>query len=259
MAFTAGTISQVAVASTTDSLLTSAATGGTTPYTYQYYRSTTTNFSPGAATSISGATALALSDSGLTPGTVYYYKNVATDSAGTPSVVTTAQITVTTLAPTLSQNQFTESPFLGMLDLRYNTDTVAAQFDPAGTGTLIGGQAVKFTTAPAGGAPTVVPCTATSDTVAGFVNYDIKTAVYNPGDRLEMSMRGNVMYLYAATAINRGQEVTSLPAAVAGGCNGGVIPAVGSGGLPKVGFSLDTTAIGQLGRIFLSTPAYIVS
>lgn len=257
-ALVAGAITQVAVASTTDSLLTSAATGGTAPVTYAYYRSTVTAFVPSSLNSISGAVALALNDSGLTPGTVYYYKNVATDSASTPSVVTTSQLTVTTLAPTLSQNQFTETPFLGMLDLRYNTDTISVQFDPDGSGTIVGGQALKWSTV-ASGVPLVVPSTATSDVICGFANYDIKTATYNPGDRLEMSMRGNVMFLYAATAINRGVEVTSLPSGVAGGCNGGVIPAVGSGGLPKVGFSLDTTAIGQLGRIFLSTPAYIVS
>lgn len=259
MAFTVGSISQVAVASTTDSLLVVAATGGTTPYSYQYYRSTASAFSPSSTTSIAGATALALNDSGLTPGTIYYYYNIATDSAATPSVVTTTKLTVTTLAPTVSQNQFTEAPFLGMLDLRYNGDTISVQFDPAGSGSLVGGQAVKFTTAPAGGVPTVIPCTATSDVCAGYINYDIKSASYAPGDRMEMSMRGNVMFLYAATAINRGVEVTSLPAAIAGGCNGGVIPAVGSGGLPKVGWSLDTGVIGSLVRIFITTPAYIVS
>lgn len=258
MAFTAGSLTQVSVASTSDVLSATAASGGTTPYTYQWYRSTTTGFSPGVGNSVSGATTLALNDSGLTPGTIYYYKVVSTDSAGTASVVSYSQLVVTTLAPTLSQNQFSLAPFLGMLDLSYNGDTIAAQFDPAGSGTLVGGQAVKFSTT-ASGAPLVVPCTATSDACAGFVNYDIKTAVYNPGDRLEMSMRGNVMFLYAATAISRGNEVTSLPAAIAGGCNGGVIPSVPSGGLPKVGWSLDTAAIGQLCRIFVTTPAYIVS
>lgn len=259
MALTAGSISKVSVADVSDSMLVSAAVSGTTPYTYQWFRSTVSGFTPGTATSVSSASsALGLNDTGLTPGTVYYYKVVVVDSNATPATVSTAQLSVTTLAPIVSQNQFQEAPYLGMLDLRFNGNTIAVQFDPAGTGTLVPGQAVIWSTV-AGGAPKVNPSTATSDNVAGFVNYDIKSVVYAPGDRLEISIRQNVMFLYAATAINRGNEVTSLPAGVAGGCNGGVIPAVGSGGLPKVGFSLDTAVIGALCRIMLTTPAYVLS
>lgn len=256
-----GSPTLVSVASTSDVLQSPAASAGTTPYIYNWYRSTATGFTPGSGNAIGAAQSpagnavpAAFPDSGLTPGTQYYYKVIVTDSAGTPATATSAQLAVSTLAPSLSQNQFAETPFLGQIDLRFNPDTIAAAFDPAGSGSLVGGQAVKFTTN-ANGIPLVVPCTAAADVAAGFVNYDIKTAVYSPGDKLEISMASNVMFLYAALAINRGQQVTSLPAGVAGGCNGGVIPAVG-GSLPLVGWSLDTKAIGQLCRIFITTPAY---
>lgn len=259
MALTAGSLSQVSVADVSDSLLATAAVSGTTPYTYQWYRApSSAAFVPAASYAVSGATSLALADSGLTPGSVYYYRVVSVDSNATPASVTYSGLTVTTLAPQVSQNTFGLAPILGMTDLKLNYNTITVQFDPAGSGTLVPGQAVKWSTV-AGGPPKVLVSTATADVVAGFVNYNQKNTSYAVGDYLEMSMAGNVMFLYAATAINRGNEVTSLPSGVAGGCNGGVIPSVPSGGIPKVGFALDTAAIGQLVRIQLRTPAYIVS
>lgn len=75
------------------SLVTAAATGGTGPYTYQWYRSTSNGFTPGAGNAISGATSLTLTDSGLTAGTTYYYKVRATDA-----VAATADSPQSTLA-----------------------------------------------------------------------------------------------------------------------------------------------------------------
>lgn len=254
MSLAIGSLTQVAVGSTTDQILAPAATSGTAPYTYQYYRSTASGFTPGGDNIITGATALALSDSGLTPGTTYYYKVVATDSAGTPATATSAQLTVVTTAATPSQNQFAQTAYLGMTDLRFNGDTLAVQFDPAGTGTLSAGQSVKFSTT-GSGIPRVVPCTATSDVAAGYVNYNIKNASFAPGDTLEISMAGNVMFLYATAAINRGTSLTNFPAGAAGGCNGGVAAATGSSGFPIIGYALDTATSGALMRVFLQTPA----
>lgn len=251
MALAIGSIAKVSVGSSTANLLAPAATGGSGAVSYQYYRSTTTGFTPGSLTAISGATALALADSGLTPGTTYFYEIVATDS--TSATASSAQLSVLTSAASPNPNQFAQASFLGALDMRFNGDTLPAQFDASGSGSLVGGQVVKFTTTVSGEFQ-VVPCTAAADLPAGVVNYNIKNAVFSPGDNLEISQAGNVIYMYAALAINRGQYVTSLPAAAAGGCNGGVVPVAG-GSIPVLGQAMDSVAIGSLLRIKLNCPS----
>src|SRR5581483_9528523 len=115
MSLTAGALTLVSVQSTTASLSSAVATMGTAPYTYQWYRSTTTGFSPVPSNIITGATALTLSDSSLIPNTPYFYKVVATDSASPAATVTSSQLAVTTLATTLSQNQFAQVPVVGQV------------------------------------------------------------------------------------------------------------------------------------------------
>lgn len=254
MALAVGPIVATNVGSSTDTLTTAAATGGVGPYTYQLYRSTTSGFTPGAGNLIPGATTLVFNDSGLTPYTQYYYKMVVTDTGNADATATSAQLSVMTSAASPNPNQFALAPYLGQLDLHFNGDTISATFDPAGTGTLVAGQAVKFSTNVSGD-PLVVPSTSPSDDVCGYVNYDIKSQVFVPGSRMEISMAGNVMYLYAALAVNRGQFLTSLPSASPGGTNGGVVPVTGSSGFPIIGFALDTVPIGSLCRVFLQTPA----
>ncbi len=95
MALTAGALSQVSVASTSDSLASAVATMGSTPYTYQWYRSLEgTGFTPGTSNIVTGATALSLADTGLVPSTIYYYKVVVSDALG--SHATSSSLTVTT-------------------------------------------------------------------------------------------------------------------------------------------------------------------
>jgi hypothetical protein len=258
MALAIGSLTLVQAGATTTQITAPSPTGGSGSVTIAWYRSTSSPPAIGSTTLIAGASGLSLSDSGLTPGTVYYYEAVATDV--TSATASTPVLTAATTAQSPSPNQFQLSPILGMVDQHLNYNTMACQFDPAGTGTLVPGQAVKFSTASnqsvglAGGGnglPLVVPSTATSDDIIGFVNYDLKSTVFNPGDRMQVSCSGNVIYLYAATALTRGNYVTSLPAGIAGGCNGGVIPATGSSALPIAGYAMDTAAIGTLNRIRL--------
>lgn len=78
---TAGTASLSSATVTTLNVTCTAASGGTAPLTYQWHRSTTANFTPGAGTVVSGATSLTLADStGLSQDTPYYYKLRVTDA-----------------------------------------------------------------------------------------------------------------------------------------------------------------------------------
>jgi hypothetical protein len=75
-----GTASLAGIGHTVATVTVDAATGGTSPYSYQWYRSTSSGFTPGGGTIVSGATNRTLDDTGLTDGTLYYYKAVATDA-----------------------------------------------------------------------------------------------------------------------------------------------------------------------------------
>jgi lysophospholipase L1-like esterase len=90
---TPGTITEVGTSTTSSSLSVTAGSGGTSPYTNQWHRSTTTGFTPGSGTAISGATSLTLNDTGLTPNTTYYYKVVQTDAASLSGTTTQEPVT----------------------------------------------------------------------------------------------------------------------------------------------------------------------
>jgi hypothetical protein len=94
MSLTAGTITVGNVTDVTINVLSTAATSGSSPYTYQWYRSTVSGFTPGSSTLISGATSLTLQDKGLKSGVIYYYVIVVTDSI--PNVADSAQVSVQT-------------------------------------------------------------------------------------------------------------------------------------------------------------------
>lgn len=253
MSVTAGALSIVSVTSTSDVLLSAAATAGTGPYTYQWYRATTTGFSPGGGNIIAGATALTLSDSGLVPGTQYYYKVVATDTGASNATANSAQLSVLTLAPVLSPNQFQQSSYLGSIDLRFPYNSVSVEIDVSQVGGLSAGTAVKMVNS-AGGTPKVVSCSADTDAVLGFINFDIKTISYVAASRAEISMAGNVMFLYSTGAIARGAQVTLDLVTV-----GGVAQATGSSMNTIVGWAYDQFAgAGSLGRVFLQTPSFLV-
>lgn len=97
-ALAAGTLSFSGISRTGLVVSTTAATGGTAPYTYQFQRSpdNSTWANVGSASS-----ATSFTDSGLTAATLYYYRVVVTDSATpTPGTATSASASVTTLGAT---------------------------------------------------------------------------------------------------------------------------------------------------------------
>lgn len=96
----AGTPSVTSSTSTTINVTAGTPTGGTAPYSYQWYRSATSNFTPGVGNIISGATSQTLADStGLSADTPYYYVCRVTDSAS--ATVDTKQIAGVLKAATL--------------------------------------------------------------------------------------------------------------------------------------------------------------
>lgn len=251
MALTAGALSQVSVGSNNAVLSSAAATMGTAPYAYQWYQSNTSGFSVGPTNIITGATSLSLSVSNLVPNSIYYYKVVVTDSESPAVTATSAQLVVTTLPTTLSQNVFAMSPIVGMVDMPYNTNTFSAQVDvSASTNLLYPGMAVKIVANTQGGVPRVIACSSSTDNVFGFVNYNIKNISVGIGQNLEVSMDGNVMWLYATGAISQGAQVCLNTAVSAG------VQATGASAT-VVGFALDgAAAAGALIRVKLKCPSF---
>jgi hypothetical protein len=258
-ALAAGALTKVSVSQYSDQLSSAAATGGTSPYTYQWYRNVSGTGVIGPA--VSGATSLSLNDSSLIPGTVYYYHVLAIDSG--LSVATSPVLSVTTLNPgVLNPNQFAEVPFLGMLDQRYNYNTKEAQVDSTQSGTIYAGQAMKFPSVPVnGGVMSLVACTSNTDACQGFIVYDIKNqgyqaAVAEPSynfgsnSHFEIAQGGDVIYLYATGVITRGAEVcldVSSPGGVQATGNSATV----------VGWAMDgASASGTLIRVELKTPSF---
>ena len=250
MATTAGALSRVSIAETALELSSAAATGGTAPYTYQWHRSLESGFTPGAGNLISGATALALDDTGLEPGTQYYYKMVATDDGAVSG--TSAELAMATSVASQDPNQFEQSNVLGMLDLLQNVETIAARIAASELGSLRAGQAVKIVDnlAPI---PEVEACDANDDEVFGFINYNIKDKAFVASDMVEISQAGNVMWLQATGAIGRGAQVVLDVLSV-----GGVKAAAGESGDTIVGYTIDKAVGGQLVRVKLGVPSFAV-
>jgi hypothetical protein len=247
-----GPITQNSVTDTKASLTSAAASGGTSPYTYQWYRSTTSGFTPGGGNILSGETALTLSDSGLIPNTQYYYKMRVTDTGNSNATADSAQLAVATAPQTLSPNQFAQTSLVGMIDMRFPYDTISVQIASTQATALYAGAAVKMVDS-ADGVPKVIGCSADTDEVLGFINFDIKTVQFVAGSLAEISMSGNVIYLFATAAIARGAQVALDVTTM-----GGVKPLVGSGAANIVGWAVDkASAAGALIRVFVKTPSFL--
>lgn len=111
------------------------------------------------------------------------------------------------MAQTLGPNLFSQITVQGVLDLRFNGQTVSGEIDATSGGGLIPGQAVKMVDS-LNGVPKFVECAAATDDVYGFINYNIKNQTFGVGDYVEVSaMRNNVMYMTASAAIARNAKV----------------------------------------------------
>ena len=103
-----------------------------------------------------------------------------------------------------------------------------------------------------GGVPKVIACTADSDPVFGFVNYDIKSQSFAAGSGIEISISGNVMWLYAM------RDHSGRAGHFGYHLSGAVGQKVGSSGAAIVGWALDgAAAAGALIRVkFDGVPAF---
>jgi hypothetical protein len=103
MALTAGALTKVAVYQNSVVVSSAVATGGTGPYTYQWYMSTSSGFTPGGGNILSGVTSLGpLTVSGLTANTTYYFKVVSTDTGNSNATIISSQLVVVPVAASLS-------------------------------------------------------------------------------------------------------------------------------------------------------------
>ena len=244
MSLAAGALSKVLVGQSFANLSSAVAIGGTGPYTYQWYRSTTSGFTPGSGNIISGATALTIADSGLLAATTYYYKVIATDTGNSNATATATQLAALT-EPSLSPNQFAQQNLVGVVDLRVgNTNVIAAQVDVSVSTQIYPGQAVLIVASTTGGIPKVAPSTSKADSVIGFAAYNIKDLKYVAGQNLEIALFGTVLWLYATGAVTQFAEVCNDPTFVGG------VQATGSTAT-IIGLAIDGAAAAGLIRVML--------
>jgi len=92
-----GVVSTSLVTATTLTVSTTAASGGTSPYNYQFQRAPDVAGSPGSFSNIGpNSSATSYGDTGLTANTTYWYRVVVTDTDG--GVVNSSSVSVTTSA-----------------------------------------------------------------------------------------------------------------------------------------------------------------
>lgn len=216
MTYAAGALSKVLVGQTTANLSSAAASGGVSPYTYQWYRSTTNGFTPGAGNILSGQTGLTLADSGLIGGTTYYYEVQSADVGNAGAIASSAQLSVST-QPVVSQNQFAQSPVVGVVDMKVgSTNVLAAQVDTSVSTQIYAGQAVKVVANTVGGIPRVAPISSKADQIIGFAVFNFKDLQYTAGQNLEIALWGSVVWLYATGAVSQFAEVCADPTFIGG-------------------------------------------
>lgn len=239
MALTSGTISLVKKYADKLDLAVTAATGGTGPYTYQWYISKTSGFSPDAGSLVTGATGLQATIGGLIPGQTYYVKVVSTDTGASGATVTADQFTVSTDTIKADQNAFAQHPALGQVDLRYSVNTISA----IAGGDLVAGQAVKFSSD-----NKLHACTANTDRVDGFIVLNVKKNSFHDGDALEIARGGSYITLTATGSLSAGDPVAIDPT-----CIGGVTGIVSTE--TPVGQAMKTVGAGDPVVVYLACPS----
>lgn len=253
MAYAVGSISLVSQSPTVNNLVCTAATGGTGPYTYQWYKSTSSGFTPGAGNIITGATGLSLADSAIIPNLTYYYKLISTDTGHSNDLLTATQLAVTSLGIAQDQNLFLQASVVGMIDLKVGpTNVLAMQVDATQATAMYPGQAVTIVDS-YDGIPKVIAAAANNSLVHGHIVYDRKSKSFVAGDKMEVAAFGACVYMYATGAIARGAQVTLNVAAPAG------VQSKNAGDT-IIGWAYDKAAgYGSLIRVMVEAPRYVLA
>ncbi len=144
-------------------------------------------------------------------------------------------------------NQFAQTQERGYTDLQAGAHNVfSCQVDATETGTLNPGDPVTVVNS-LGGVPKVIKATADTSEIFGFVDLNLKDANYSAGDRIEIAIKGTVMFLEAGAAIARGVQVEADVS------EDTVITAAGTNTV--VGWAFDGAAAdGDLLRVYIETP-----
>jgi len=148
-----------------------------------------------------------------------------------------------------NQNQFSQTPLLGQVDMTVGSTIITGKIDPASEATkLQAGQVMKLVDV-AGSEIIVDVCTDSIDDLPfGVIPYNPRKSLYAAGDTVELALRGTVIYLEPSAAVARGAFVTNDPAG----------PTVATQGFdtPQLGIMLDKpTAAGRLSRVMIE-PAF---
>lgn len=110
----------------------------------------------------------------------------------------------------LNPNQFAMAPVLGAADLAYSYNTKSAIINPNSVATVLQvGQAMKLVSGAVPGL--VVDVAAATDVPFGVITNVLKKNTYSPGQAVELSCHGNVVYLETSAAVTRGSLVENDP------------------------------------------------
>lgn len=161
---------------------------------------------------------------------------------------------------TQNQNQFKQQPLIGQIAFQASVDTQTAVINPstaAAAGTIVAGCAVKLI---ASASPEIVidVCTGPSDgPVFGVIAYNPRKNTYNANDHVEVATDQDVLFLYSAGAITRGQRVSVTNPNAAG--NSPTVAADVTSGDYTVGFAeTQASGAGQFIKIKIKPSLNIV-
>lgn len=253
MGYAMGAVTTGTPGPSSESLSWVAAAGGTGPYSYVIYRSTTSGFMPGAGNQVGtvGIGILNYTDTGLFPNTQYYYVVQSVDTGNANAMANSAQSSVLTAPYFQPMNQFQMEPFLATLDQAYNYNTKSYVIDPSVTGLVYPGSAVKRTQpSTTNGIRFCTPCTSVNDPCIGFIIYSYKDPYFTGNSTVHLAQEGDVIRLFCTVTGNlTTQPYGELDLSTVGG----VKPGTDGGNTVVVEF-LDPPVAGTIVRCQVKVP-----